>query len=86
MQVSAHASLGMIYIVFPCLGMSYSSKIRPVLYDASILPIYRGIVVICSNKVAMEKMAIIITFAPALIKGLCIGYVLADHSWINCTR
>ena len=66
MQVSAHASLGMIYIVFPCLGMSYSSKIRPVLYDASILPIYRGIVVICSNKVAMEKMAIIITFAPAL--------------------
>ena len=43
-------------------------------------PYFEGIAVLHTNKLAMEKMAIINTFGPVLINGQCIGYILPDRS------
>ena len=80
MTILDRAKLTHLHMTTIVLHRSCSSKIQPVLFDASPSPSLGGIVVLRTNKIAMEKMAIINTLGLVLINGRCINYITANGS------
>ena len=61
---------------------SCSSKIKPVLYDASPIPPMPG-----KSRAYFEAISQLPKYVGAvLINGLCISYMLAKNSWKNGIR